>query len=129
MRAGVRVPMSTRVFACVSGGVGAGLESCSKPWPSGSGAERAPQPPPAGAASAEAIHDFGDVIPGVGEGGRGLLEPSPAPAPINNASRALCGAASSSALPASLVVGLSPGGGPANAQCRRPAAWRPSLRP
>lgn len=129
MRAGVRVPMSTRVFPCVSGGVGAGLESCSKPPPSRSGAERAPQPPPAGAASAEAIHDFGDVIPGVGEGGRGLLEPSPAPAPINTASRALCGAASSSALPTSLEVGLSPGGGPANAQCRRPAAWRPSLRP
>lgn len=31
----------------------------------------------------------------MGEGGRGLSEPSPAPAPINTASWALCGAASS----------------------------------
>lgn len=86
----VRARVHARVCVCESWG-GGRAGSCSKPRPTGSRAERAPEPPPAGAASAEAIHDFGDVIPGVGEGGRGLLGPSPAPAPINTASRALCG--------------------------------------
>lgn len=73
---------------------GAGLGAAANHGP-GSRAERAPEPPPARAASAEAIHDFGDVILGVGAGGRGLSGPSPAPAPINTASRVLCGAESS----------------------------------
>lgn len=91
----VRAPVSTRGPACMSPGQRGGLEAAAKPRPSRSRAERAPERPPAGSAGTEAIHDFGDVIPGVGEGGRGLSGSGPASAPINATSRALCGAASS----------------------------------
>lgn len=87
--------LGARVCVCVSRGERAG--------PSRAAANRcAPGAEPSAPPSrrppelrAEAIHAFGDVIPGVGERGRGLSGPSPAPAPINTAAPALCGTASS----------------------------------
>lgn len=53
-----------------------------------------PRRRPAQLASAEAIHDFGDVMPGGGKGG-GATRVQPRLRPYKTPSRALCGAASS----------------------------------
>lgn len=87
-----------------------------------------PPAPPAGAASAEAIHDFSDVIPGVG--GRAWppgAEPRPRPYkyrfPGSLWGRELVCAAD---IAGSGAVSRRR---TANAQCRRPAAWRPLCAP
>lgn len=76
----VCVCVSTRVSARDSG-----LEAAAKLGPRGAEPR----------ARSEAIHDFGDVIPGVGREGGASRGRAPPPAPINTAARALCGAASS----------------------------------
>lgn len=79
--------------ACEPWGGGRARRSCGEP--AQTECRPAAARPPAGAASAEAIHDFGDVILRVGEGRRSRARTGPAPAPINAASRALCGTRSS----------------------------------
>jgi hypothetical protein len=63
---------------CVNGGEGGGLVAAGSQLRQGAEPGWSP-PPPAGAMSAEAIHDFGDVILRVGEERRGRSPTSPAP--------------------------------------------------
>lgn len=123
---------NTRV--CVNGGEGAGLVAASSQLRQGAELGWSPLPP-AGAVSAEAIHDFGDVILRVGEGRRGRSRKAP-PLPykccfpgslwdpeLGGEQRAF------SALPTPLAARLSPEGGPALAQYRLSAACCSPLRP
>lgn len=88
-----RSRVSTRVSACVSLGEGALLEANH-----GLRGAQPSAPPSRRLQELRALKPFMILVTLFQEwarGGRGLPGPSPAPAPINTASRALCGAASS----------------------------------
>lgn len=131
----VRARVATRVFECVSRGVGAGLEAAANHCPRGA---EPSAPPSRRQRELRAPKPFMILVTLFQEwaGGAGPPGAEPRPRPYKYGflgslwGRELGGEPRApSALPTLLAVGLSPGGGPANAQCPHSAACRACLRP